>query len=208
MLVENLSWRYAIKEFDSARAIDEQDLITLKRVIQLSPSSFGLQPYKVIIISDLKKRKELYTYSWKQRQIIDASHLFLFCHDTMFKESMVDEYIEKKAKAEAVSVESLRGHSWFIKGKMEQASKEEFRHWASKQAYLALGTLLSACAELKLDACPMEGFDVEAFNDSLGLREMNLSSTVLVAIGHRSNKDKCQYLPKTRKSMEELFLDV
>ena len=203
--IENLKWRYATKKFDSSKKISSENLEKLKEAIQLSVSSYGLQLYKVIIIENTSLREKLKPVSWGQDQITEASHLVVFCNYTNVKDKHVDDFLNITAKAQDMEVKNLSGYGDFMKGKINEMTKSESFNWTSRQTYLALGNLLSACAELKIDSCPMEGFEAEKYNDILGLSEQGLNAAVIATIGYRSNEDHTQNRPKVRKSLNELF---
>lgn len=204
-LLENLKWRYATKIFDPTRKIESQDLDHLKEAIQLSVSSYGLQLYKVLIIEDPELRLELKAASYGQDQITNASQLMVFCHYSEVTDELVDSFIERSAKAQGKTYEEVKGYGEFIKRQLATKSGEEVRQWAAKQTYLAMGNLLTACAELRIDACPMEGFEPEVYDEILGLRTENLQSSLIVPIGYRSDEDESQYFKKVRRPESELF---
>ena len=204
-LLENLKWRYATKKFDSSKNISDADLERLKEAIQLSVSSYGLQLYKVLVIKDQKLRKQLKEASWNQAQITDASHLFIFCNYTERSEKHIDEYIQATAKIQGSPLDKLSAYGDFIKGSLSQKTYSEWISWSEKQTYLALSNLLMACAELKIDACPMEGFESDKYNEILGLKEKGLNAAVIAPVGFRSEEDHTQFRKKVRKPKELLF---
>lgn len=203
--IKQLEWRYATKKFDTNKKVSEDDLEVLKKAIQLSVSSYGLQLYKVLVIENKEIRKKLKLASWNQSQVTDASHLFVFCNYTDAKPESIDEFLNLTADIRNLSLEKLQGYGDFIKTKLEEKSAAERYYWLKSQTYIALANLLSACAALKIDACPMEGFDAEEYNSILGLRENELNASVIVAVGYRSDEDRTQDLPKVRKPAELLF---
>jgi len=203
--IENLKWRYATKKFDSSKKISSENLEKLKEAIQLSVSSYGLQLYKVIIVENTSLREKLKPVSWGQEQITEASHLVVFCNYTNVKDKHVDDFLNMTAKAQDIDVKYLSEYGDFMKGKINEMTKSESFNWTTRQTYLALGNLLNACAELKIDSCPMEGFEPEKYNDILGLSEQGLNAAVIATIGYRSNEDHSQNRPKVRKSLNELF---
>ncbi len=203
--LENLNWRYATKKFDSSKKISREDLENLKEAIQLSASSYGLQPYKVLIIEDEETRKKLREASWGQSQITDASQVIIFANMTDFDESLVDDYIANVGITRNIDTINLKGYSDFMKTTLNPLPKDLKGTWTAKQTYIALGNLLSAVAELKIDACPMEGFDAERYNEILGLNSQNLNASVVATIGYRSEEDETQHYKKVRKSKNELF---
>lgn len=207
-LVKNLKWRYATKVFDPTQKVSKQDLEKLKEAVQLAASSYGLQLYKIIILENKELREMLKPASWNQNQITDASHLFVFCNYTTVEDKHIDDYLEITAKTQGINVDSLQGYGAFMKEKISEMTNYEQENWTRRQTYLALGNLLNACAELKIDACPMEGFEPEKYNDILQLSEQHLNAAIIAPIGYRSKDDDTQYRPKVRKSINELFQNI
>lgn len=203
--IENLEWRYATKQFDSTKKIKASDLNLLQRAVQLSVSSFGLQLYKVLIIEDQELKEKLKPASWNQSQIADASHLFVFCNYTSVHPTDVDEYIQDIAAVRNVPIEKLEAYRNSMKDAIANKSEIELKNWLERQPYLALSNLLLACAELKIDSCPMEGFIPEQYNEILNLEGQRLNACVIAAVGYRSTEDKTQFQHKVRKSKERLF---
>jgi nitroreductase len=204
-MIENMNWRYATKKFDPEKRVDDVDLNRIKKVIQLSASSYGLQPYRVLCIENPSLREKLKSASWNQPQITDASHLFVFCHYIKVRKEDIDAFIELKAKIQNKEINELDSYGSFINQKLSQKSDIEVAQWTAKQTYIALANLLTICAELKIDACPMEGFDPELYDDILGLKDQNLSASVVATIGYRLEDDQSQYLTKVRRPLDQLF---
>ena len=207
-LLNNLKWRYATKQFDPSKKVSKDNLDILKEAVQLSVSSYGLQLYKVLIIENKDLREKLKAVSWGQNQITDASHLFIFCNYNDVQGNHVDDFLELTANAQNINVSNLNGYGDFMKGKIGEMTKTEQSNWTIRQTYLALGNLLNACADLKIDACPMEGFEAEKYNDILGLNERGLNAAVIATIGYRSKDDQGQYRPKVRKPLNKLFVEL
>jgi len=203
--IESLNWRYATKKFDSSKKVSEEQLNMILDAIQLSASSFGLQPYHVFVISNNEIREKLKLVSWGQSQITDASHLIVLANKTTFNDTIVDDYIANTTTTRGLPEGALNEYSDFMKSKLTPLPDEIKNVWASRQAYLALGNLLSATAAIKVDACPIEGFEPEKYNEILGLSEKNLNALVVTAIGFRSDEDETQHYKKVRQSKEELF---
>ncbi len=203
--IKNLNWRYATKQFDSSKKVSSEHVELIKEAVRLSPSSFGLQFYKVFVIENNDLKERLKPAAWGQSQITDASHIFIFCSYKYVKEKYVEDFFQLKAKTYNVDISELEGHMSFVKGKMCETPTEKRRIWNSRQVYVALGNLLNACAELKIDSCPMEGFDPEKVSEILDLDSQDLDAVVLAAVGYRSEQDQNQHLPKVRKSKEDLF---
>lgn len=206
--ISNQNWRYATKKFDATKKISSEDLETLKEAIQLSTSSYGLQPYKVFIIENPELRAKIQTFAWGQSQIVDASQLLVFANITNFGETEIDQYIANMAETRGIPVESVKGYADFMKMKITALTEEDRNNWTSKQTYLALGNLLNAAAELKIDVTPMEGFEPENVNEVLGLKELGLNASLLATIGYRHEEDATQHYKKVRKPKNELFINL
>lgn len=203
--IENQNWRYATKKFNSEKKISNSDLEILKEAIQLSSSSYGLQPYKVLIIENEEIRKQLQPASWGQSQITDASHLLVFASETNVDAEYITRFAENMAKTRNIPFDSVKGYADFMIGNIASLTPEKQMIWAQKQAYLALGNLLNAAAELKIDVTPMEGFLPEQYNEILGLTEKGLHATLVATIGYRHDEDDTQHYAKVRKPITELF---
>ena len=206
-LLEQLNKRYATKKFDATAKISADNLSTLLEAIRLSASSFGLQAYKVVVVDNEAIRKQLRAVAWDQSQITDASHLLVFAVDHDFNESGVDEYLENIARTRNIEVSSLSGYGEMMKGSLDRP-REEIQNWLTRQAYIALGFGLVAAAELNIDACPMEGFDNNQFDEILGLKEKGLHAAVVLTIGYRSVEDGYQHMAKVRRSKEDFILTI
>ncbi len=202
---EDLNWRYATKKFDSEKEISKDDLNTLLESIQLTASSYGLQPYEVFVVKDQKIREQLKAVAWNQTQITDAYCVLVFANLKSVSEAYVNTYLDNISQTRNISREDLQGMEDMIKNTTLQLPADKQNTWAAKQAYIALGNLLSAAANLKIDTCPMEGFDAEKFDEILGLADKNLTTAVIAPIGYRSEEDQYQHLSKVRKSKSDLI---
>lgn len=205
--IENLKWRYATKKFDSSKTISDEDFETLKKAMQLTASSYGLQPYKILNIEDKETRKKLREVSWNQSQIEDASHMIVIANMTNFGDELVDDYFENVIDIRNLTKEDVEDYSNTIKSTIGQLSQEQKSVWTAKQAYIVVGNLLSAAAQLRIDACPMEGFQNEEYNKILDLNSKNLNAAVVVTLGYRSEEDDTQHHEKVRKSEQQLFIN-
>ena len=203
-LIENLKWRYATKKYDTTKKVSEDDLQQIKEAIRLSPSSYGLQAFKILDIKDKAIREKLKLASYWQPQITEASHLLVFCGYANVNDGHIDEYLNLKADTQGFDVELLKEFRNFMKVFIE-GRKSGKQVWTAKQTYIALSNAIAACAELKIDSTPMEGFESEKYNEILGLSSKGLKADVLLAIGYRSDEDKTKYDVKIRKPMESLF---
>ncbi len=206
--IENQNWRYATKKFDSTKKISKEDLNLLKEAIRLSSSSYGLQPYKIIIVENQELREKLKPASWGQSQVTDASHLIIFANETSISEEYIDHYLQNICIIRDLPKEAMNGYGAYMKSKVLNLSPEEKKVWTAKQTYLALGNLLNAAAELQIDTTPMEGFIPEQVNEILGLNELGLNASLMATIGYRHEEDSNQFNKKVRKSNEELFITL
>lgn len=206
--IKNANWRYATKKFDATKKISKEDLETLKEAVRLSSSSYGLQPYKVLIIDNPELRAQLQPAAWGQSQIVDASQLLVFANITNFGNTEIDSYIKNLTEIRGIPTEAVQGYADFMKSKISTLPEENRNTWTSKQTYIALSNLLNAAAELHIDVTPMEGFEQEKFNEILGLDKLGLSASVIATIGYRHEEDATQHYVKVRKSNEELFINL
>ncbi len=203
-IIKNLEWRYATKDFDANRKVSEEEIHVLLESARLAPSSYGLQPWKFIVVENKEIRERLKAAAWNQGQITEASHLVVLCRLNALDEAHVQRYVEKTAEVRLVSLEDLSGFKNMMMGDIKNRTKEGLETWMAKQVYIALGFMLHTAAIMKIDTCPMEGFDPKQFDDILGLEKMGLNSVVLCAIGYRKETDKTSLMKKTRFSKEEV----
>jgi nitroreductase len=206
--LENQNWRYATKKFDATKKITIADLNTLKEAIRLSSSSYGLQPYKIIIVENPALRALVQPAAWGQSQIVDASHLIVFANEITIDDTVIDRYLENISQTRNTPIEALSGYGDFMKSKISTLTQEAKNIWTAKQTYLALGNLLNAAAELKIDATPMEGFVPAQVNEILGLDKLGLNATLIATLGYRDTEDATQHYAKVRKSQEDLFITL
>jgi nitroreductase len=206
--ITDANWRYATKKFDTSKKVSAEDLATLKEAIRLSASSYGLQPYKVLLVDNPELRAQLQPVAWGQSQIVDASNLIVFANITNVGDKEIDAYFKDMTTTRGISMEAVQGYSNFMKSKIASLSLEAKNNWTAKQTYLALGNLLNAAAELKIDVTPIEGFEPEKFNEILGLNQLGLNASLVATVGYRHTEDETQHYAKVRKSNEELFINL
>jgi nitroreductase len=208
-LLQALRWRYATKVFDTNRKIPAPVWAALEEALVLSASSFGLQPYRFLVVDDPSLRQQLMPHAWNQRQVVDASHFIVFAARTNITEADIDRWIARIAEVRNVPRESLNGYRSMMTGMLLDPSfAPQAVHWAAKQAYLALGNLLTCAALLGVDACPIEGFVPAEFDRILHLPEQGYTSVVCCALGYRSADDKYATLPKVRLPGSELIQHI
>ncbi len=206
--IENLNWRYAVKKYDTERKVSDEDLKTLKEAVRLSVSSMGLQPYKVLVITDPEVRQKLRPAANNQSAITDASHLFVFANEVYVGKEHINAYADNIITTRGVTKESIAPFVNSMEKYIESQDETNKNFWTSKQAYLALNSLIITAAMLKIDATPMEGFNKEEFNKILGLDKMGLNATVVGAVGYRHKEDAFQHMKKVRKPENELFVTI
>lgn len=199
--LSQLDWRYATKAFDPEKKVSEADLEKILHAIRMAPSSFGLQPFHVIVLTDPALRETLKPVSFHQAQLSDASFVLLFCARTDIT-SRPDEYVDGVSQGNEDVKQSMNAYKGMMVGSIQSKSEAERVAWSARQAYLALGFGLAACAELGIDACPMEGFDTKAVGEILGLPEQKLEALAYLSIGYRKDAPTP---PKFRFSSEDLF---
>ena len=207
-ILEQLNWRYAVKKFDAVRKVSEADWAILEESLALAPSSYGIQPYKFIVVTDPETREKLKPAAYGQTQITDASHLIVVAYKKTLNDADIEEFVDRIVAVRAQERETLAQYETEMKGAAKRAVDGGYiETWNSRQAYIALGFLLETAAMLGIDATPMEGFDPAQFNEILGLTDY--SAVVLAAVGYRdSENDWLAPLPKVRKPNDELIVRI
>jgi nitroreductase len=199
LLVQQLQWRYATKVFDPERKIAPADWAALEDALVLTPSSFGLQPWKFIVVTDAAVRQKLVPVSWNQRQLVDCSHVVVFAIKKNLGAREIDELLARISQVRGVPVEALVEYRNMMIGSVVNGPiAAQVDAWAQRQVYIALGYFMAAAAMVGIDACPMEGFDPAKYDEILGLSARGLAATVVAAAGYRSASDKYAALPKVR----------
>lgn len=206
-LIQQLQWRYAVKKFDPTKKITKETWAALERSLVLSASSYGLQPWKFIVVETPAVREELMPVSWNQRQIVDASHLVVFARRTDLGPDDAGRLARATAAARGVPEASLEAFKGMLTNFLSQP-KEKFNYdsWAERQVYLALGTLLTSAAMLGVDACPMEGLDPAKYDEILGLKEKGCATLCVATLGYRAADDKYASAAKVRYADSEVIL--
>ena len=205
-LTQQLEWRYATKVFDATKRIDPITWAALEEALILSPSSFGLQPWKFLVITDPALKTKLRAVSWNQGQIEDCSHLVVFLARKDLGLPEIEHFLDRIAEVRGVTRESLEGYRGFMAGYLvEGPGAKRVNEWAARQVYIALGTFMTAAALLGVDACPMEGLDPVKYDEILGLEGSKWATVLACPAGYRAADDKYAELPKVRFSPEELI---
>lgn len=205
-LLENLNWRYATKAFDTNKKISQSDLDEIFEAFRLSPSGYGLQPWKLILVENPATRAELLPHSWNQSQIVDASHLLVFARVENPGNDLVDAYLDDMVATTGATRENLKGYEDMMKGFFASLSVEARNAWADRQVFLAAGNVLAFLANKYIDSCPMEGFVPAKYNEILGLTDLGLSASMVLPIGYRKEDDKYSSKSKVRFAKDNLVI--
>lgn len=202
--LDALKWRYATKQFDPDRTIPEDTWKVIEESLVLTPSSFGLQPWKFIVVQDEVIRELLFAESWQQAQVTDASHFVVLTVRTDLTMADIERWMECSAQAHGKSVEDLKGLKGMIAGFADHQTPEQRLEWNTRQSYIALGQLMAVAAVMGIDACPMEGINPKAYNTLLELEDTGYTTVVACALGYRSDSDKYATTPKARYPLNEV----
>jgi nitroreductase len=203
-LLDQLQWRYAVKAFDPSRAIPAATWATLEQALVLSPSSYGLQPWKFFVVDDKAKRAELRPHAWGQSQITDASHLVVFALKKGMGEADAARLATTTEEVRGLPAGALHGFKAMMVRSLSGKPANAIDAWMTNQVFIALGVFLSAAAMLGVDACPMEGFVPEKFDEVLGLSAKGYSSVVLATAGYRAASDDYATRAKVRYPLAEI----
>lgn len=205
-LLQALQWRYAVKVFDAERTIPAETWAALEEVLVLSPSSYGLQPWKFLVLTTPELRAELRPVSWDQSQVTDCSHLVVFLRQRKVSEDHLQRLLAHTAGVREIPAESLSGYGELMRKDLIHGPRSQMiATWASNQVYIALGNLLTSAALLGVDTCPIEGFSPADYDRILGLEDTLYQSTVVCACGYRSAEDRYATLAKVRYHNHELI---
>ncbi len=204
-ITDALNWRYATKKFDSNRKIPAEQWKALEASMVLAPSSFGLQPWRFIVVESPELRAQLPAISWGQTQTVEASHMVVFAYRKGLSVADVDHFIKRIAEVRNVTMESLEGYRGFILNTQKQATEQGWVDlWSSRQVYIALGQAMAAAALLGIDTCPLEGIEASKYDALLGLEKEGYASVCGLALGYRAEDDKHAHLPKVRFATEDV----
>ena len=208
-LVDIQKWRYAVKIFDASKKIPADSWKAIEEALVLTPSSYGLQPWKFLVIEDPAMRQKLTPFSWGQKQVADSSHYVVFVGRTDITEADVDRFIVSTAQTQNREISSLDNYRGLIVKDLVTGPRHKSIHeWVSRQVYIALGNFMTSCAMLGVDTCPMEGIDPVQYDAALGLTGSGYSTRVACAAGYRSPSDKYAATPKVRYPKTELIQNV
>tara|TARA_R110002072_G_scaffold48716_5_gene133138 strand:+ start:7234 stop:7869 length:636 start_codon:yes stop_codon:yes gene_type:complete len=206
--IEHLQWRYATKKFDASRKLPEEKIKILKEAFNLTATSYGLQPIKLLIIKNQQVKEDLFPMTMHQKQVQDASHLLVFCVVTSIDKEYVTNYFELVENKRGTSKTILAPFRDILIDEFKQKDEQEIFEWAKNQAYLAMGNLLTVCALEKIDSCPIEGFEPQKYDDYLNLPEKGLKSVLVMPIGYRATDDFFADFKKVRKDIAETIIEI
>lgn len=204
--IQSLKWRYACKKFDDTKLVPDDKIEVLSEAFNLTATSFGLQPIKMIVLQDKKLQKELTKHSFDQQQVNTASHVLVICIQDYFTQEDIDDYFDLEKEIRGTSEEILGKYRKQLKDIFANKSTIAKQKSAINQAYIALGNLMTVCALEKIDSCPMEGFNAQKFDEILELKNQNLKSVLVLPVGYRAEDDFMSTLKKVRKPVDETVI--
>jgi nitroreductase len=201
-----LRWRYATKQFDPKLKISSRHLVVLEDSLVYAPSSYGLQPWKFLMIENSKLREKLRAVSWNQSQVTEASHYLVMLYKEKLDRAHIAKFIDRTAEVRGMKRFDLEKYEAMMAADLLESPKSEtIDHWAKAQTYIAMGFLLQTAAMLKIDSCPMEGLDGNAYDELLNLKGSGFRTLASVALGYRDANDRYQSLPKVRFPHSEII---
>lgn len=203
-LVEDMNWRYACKKFDTEKKVSPEDMETLLEVLRLTASSYGMQLWNFVVVENKELREKLVEKSYGQRQVADASHLIVLCIKSDATEADIDAYINQTVAIRKVAPETMEGFKKMLMGTISKKTLDQKYIWMKNQIYIALGSLLTACAHMRIDSCPMEGISPKGYDELLGLAEKGLKAVLACPVGYRSADDKYATAAKVRFNKEDV----
>jgi len=207
-ILDDLSWRYATKKFDNTKKLSDEQLNLLKEGFNLTASSYGLQPVSLVVIENQDLKEKLVAHSMEQEQVANASHLLVFCVQTKIDSVYINDYFKRVQEIRNTPDKVLAPFKDFLLNDFKNKDASEIKLWATKQAYLAMGNLLTICAVEKIDACPMEGFIPEEYDKMLGLKEKGLQSVLIMPVGYRAQDDPFTSFKKVRKPLAKAIVEM
>lgn len=204
-IIDDLNWRYATKKYNPAKIIADKDLEVVLESLRLVPSSYGMQPLSYLLINDKNLREQLKPLAYNQSQITDASHLIVLCSFRKITPTVIKNHLELMSEVRNEPLSNYEKFGENIQKTFANLSETATSEWTIRQAYIALGQIMHTCANLRIDATPMEGFDKTAFDKLLDLETQNLQSVLVCPIGYRADDDFLQQLKKVRKPINEVI---
>lgn len=207
-IIKSLEWRYACKKFDKSKIVSGEQLEVIRSAFNLTATSFGLQPVKLIVTSNNKIKEKLHEHGYYQDQITSCSHLLIICIDTKIDDETIDAKFDLEKEIRGTSEEIVGKFRGQLKSLFQNKTSEDIEKSAIYQAYIILGNLMTVCALQQIDSCPMEGFNADKFDEVLQLEEKKLKSVLLLPIGFRAEDDPARTLKKVRKPIEDIVINL
>jgi nitroreductase / dihydropteridine reductase len=207
-IIEKLSWRYATKKFDPTRELSEAKLNTLKESFNLTASSYGLQPIKMVVVKDGAMKEKLVSATFNQTKVAEASHLLVLCSETQISPNYIKDHFSRVQQTRNTEREILEPFENALLDTFAKMDRDAIIQWMDNQVFLAMGNLLTVCALEQIDACPIEGFRPEAYEELLQLKSYGLRPVLLLAVGYRAVDDMFSGMEKVRRGVEEVFLEL
>lgn len=207
ILFSQMNWRYACKKFDSTKKIRNEDWNILAETLRLSASSYGLQPWKFIVIQDPELRKKLLPLSWGQTPVTDASHFVVLTYKEKMDEEHITKHVVQNAKMRGVDPTTLDGFKNMMIGDLVKGPRSQvINWWAQRQTYIAMGSFLTTAALMEIDTLPMEGLDPAGYDTVLGLESSGYKTVAAIACGYRAADDKYQHAKKVRFDINDVVI--
>lgn len=206
--LRSLKWRYATQKFDENKLIPEEKIEVIKEAFNLTPTSYGMQPVRLIVIQNKAIQQKLFEYSYWQEQVKTASQVLVFCTETEIDDQFIIDSFNLEKEIRNTPDDIIEKSKTFRLELFRNWSNEEKQQWAINQLYLTLGNILTVCAHECIDACPMEGFQAEKYDDYLKLSEQNLKSRLILPIGYRAQDDFFADFKKVRRPLNEMIIDI
>ena len=207
-IIEKLQWRYAVKNFNADKKLSEEKIKILKETFNLTATSYGLQPLKMLVVSNPEVIKDMVPMSMNQAQVGNASHILVLCTETKIDKKYIETYFNLVEEVRSTPRKILDPFQEFLIQSFSEKSTDEINMWMQKQAYLALGNLLTVCAVEDIDACPIEGFEPLKYDEYFKLKEKGLASVLVLAVGYRSKDDIFSSFKKVRRGVADVVIDI
>lgn len=206
--IKALQWRYATKKFNPEKILSSEKIDILKEAFNLTATSYGLQPLKMVVLRNKELQEKLKSASWNQQQLNTASHVLVICIEKKVDKDFIEQYFKRVKHLRETPDEVLEPFKKSLVDSFESKAEEEVHAWALNQAYLSLGTLLTVCATEEIDACPMEGFEPDKYDELLNLEAHNLKSVLALPVGYRAEDDMFSEFKKVRRPLDEVIIEM
>lgn len=208
LILDRLEWRYATKTFDPSKKLSEEKISILKSAFNLTATSYGLQPLKLVVVGNPKIKEQMVSISYNQQQVKDASHVLVFCVERKINENFIKEHFERVEQVRKTSRTILEPFEQYLLNSFSLKNSIEIKSWMINQLYLTVGALITVCAVEGIDACPIEGFQPEKLDEFLDLESLNLESVLIMPVGIRAANDFFAALGKVRRGVDEVVIEI